>query len=153
MNSPWRCSKGAGRVRGDKESRWFPWPETAGNRSIKLPSEQTNTDLLQWTGRLSHPGHKQGLPFNQHNWKIKKDWHQQIKSKGITAPRLLKDSGDFLLNPYSGNKEESPGFLKPTGFSFEVLLNHCFSTFSNKVINKSDYEIMHPQSLLQSVLW
>lgn len=57
-----------------------------------------------------------------------------------------------MPNPYNGNEEELPNFLKPMGFSFEVLLNFCFSISSDKVINISDYEIMHPQSHLQSVL-
>lgn len=103
--------------------------------------------------RLSQQVHKQVLPLINVIGRLKKDWHQQIKSKGITAPRLLKDSGDYLPNPYNGNEEELPSFLKPVGFSFEVLLNLCFSISSDKVINKSDYEIMQPQSHLQSVPW
>lgn len=159
-------SKMGGNVQGDKENRTlFPWPETAGNAEFStlcwswpcsclfcLLRKQTQLCYREQEGLHTLRTNKCSPLINVIG-RLKKDWHQQIKSKGITAPRLLKDSRDYLPNPYSGNKEELPSFLKPIGFSFKVLLNLSFSIFSNKVINKSDYEIMCPQSHHQSVLW
>lgn len=110
-----------------------------------LPSEKTNTALQRGAGKLSTPHTNKDSPLINVIGRLKKDWHQQIKSKGTTAPRLLEDSRDYWPNPYNG-KRRPPSFPKPSGFPFEVLVNLCFSIFSSKVINKSDYEVMHPQS-------
>ena len=58
------------------------------------------------------------------------DLHQQIKSQDNSAPALFNDSGGKKwLIPTMKTMRNFTNFLKPVGFSFEVLPNYYLHFF------------------------